>query len=106
MDERFTKANELLVKEEFLAELKQATNDEEVQKLFGKYGVELSLEDVATMCEAACMENGEGADELSADALDNVSGGVMVTACFLLAGASLGFYTAYGYRTIKSWKKK
>ena len=101
MEEKFVKASELLVKEEFANKLKSAENDADVQRLFADAGVELTLEDIAAMCSesAKIHEN----DELDESALDNVAGGFILTttACFALAAAELAFFTNYGVHAFK-----
>lgn len=108
MEEKFIKANALLESPAFLEQLKQAENHNEVQALFAQNGVALEIADIELMCKTACENNGVG--ELSEDALDNVAGGILLTAsaaaCFVLGSTMLGFFSSYGYRTIKSWRRR
>ena len=101
MENKFVKASELLVKEEFANKLKSAENDADVQKLFADAGVELTLEDIVAMCEESAKIHADG--ELDESALDSVSGGFILstTACFVWAAAELAFFTGYGYKAIK-----
>ena len=108
MEQKFIKANELLAEKSFLEELKKATSDEEVRDLFVKNGAFLELEDIQTMSKIACEHCARSSDELNEDELDSVAGGILITAgaaaCFVVASTMLGFFTSYGYRTIKSWR--
>ncbi|MGN0585464.1 MAG: hypothetical protein ACI4JD_08420 [Ruminococcus sp.] len=101
MEERFVKASELLGREDFAEKLKLVESPEDVQKLFADNGVELSLEDIENMA----MESMKNADdgEIDEDDLDNVSGGFVTTACFVIGGASLCFYSSVGYHKLKRW---
>lgn len=102
IEKRFQDASALLEKEEFLGKLNTVESDEECQKLFAEYGVELSIEDIQLMVkESAKASNEKG--ELSADELENVSGG-SVTGCFLLGTAMVSFFTSYGYRAFKKYR--
>lgn len=100
-EKRFMSASELLVKPEFVEELKSAETDEDVQQLFAKHGVELSLEDIAQMVKESAINAGK--EELGEDSLESVSGGVVLTtlACFAIGGAALGFFVGYGSRASK-----
>lgn len=60
-------------RESFEQELAQVNSAEEMQKLFEKHGVEMSLEEVRELVACAAKEN-EG--ELTADELEAVAGGV------------------------------
>lgn len=112
MEEKFVKANELLEDESFLEELKKQDNDEAVAALFQKHGADINVEDVARMVEesgryAEALEDGE----LDAEALDDVAGGIIITAttvaCFALGAGAISFYSSYGYhRYFKKSKKK
>lgn len=109
MDQKFLKANELLADPSFVGKLKLAENHSEVQALFAENGASLEIADIDTMCKVACencdMQNGE----LTEENLDNVAGGILLTAsaaaCFVVSSCMLGFFTSYGYRTIKSWRR-
>ncbi len=65
------KLEELKKDSSFLEAVSQATTLEEVKELFEKEGVDVSLEELESICEAN--ENGE----LSEEDLDNVDGGVL-----------------------------
>lgn len=102
IEKRFQEANVLLEKAEFLEKLNTVESDEECQKLFSEYGVELSIEDIQLMVKESarvCGENGE----LSADDLEKVAGG-SVTLCFLLGTAMIGFFAGYGHRALSKYK--
>lgn len=105
MEERFVKASELLEKDDFAEKLKLVESPEDVQKLFADNGVELSLEDIKNIA----MESMKNADdgEIDEEDLDNVSGGFVLstTACVVIGGASLCFYSSVGYQKLKRWYK-
>lgn len=102
IEKRFQDASALLEKEDFLEKLKAIENDEECQKLFAENGVELSLEDIQLMVKESAQASGENG-ELSADELENVSGG-SVTLCFLAGSAMIGFFASYGYRALTKYR--
>ncbi len=100
MEQKFIDASNLLMKKDFVEELKKQASDEEVQALFEKNGVKLELADIEQMVEESALAN--NGDELNADDLDNVSGGIVGTVtCFVLAGAQIAFYASYGYHRYK-----
>lgn len=68
------KLNELLQDETFLTALSQLDSAEAAQKLFADNGLELAVEEVKEVLKSAVALS---ADELDADALDNVSGGAL-----------------------------
>lgn len=101
MEERFVKANELMVKDEFMNKLGLANSHEDVQKLFAENGVELSLDDIEAMCQQSIALSTNG--ELSEKDMDQVAGGYVVgtIACFYVASVGLGFFCQYGKRTLE-----
>lgn len=103
-EERFVKASELLLEKTFLEKLKKAENHADVQKLYAENGVELSEEDIELMVQESGDLHAETDEELNADQLENVAGGIGVGTAFAIAGVSLLFYTTYGY--IKYGRKK
>ena len=108
MEQKIVKINELLLDKAFIAELEKAENNAQVRDLFIAHGVaDMTVEDVEAMLqESARIHQNE---ELGETDLDQVAGGILLTASsvalFCIAGAELGFFSAYGYRTIKSWIK-
>lgn len=101
IEKRFQDASALLEKEEFLEKLKGVNTDEECQKLFADNGVELSIDDIRMMVEESAKAAKTG--ELSDEDLDNVSGGIIITAstaaCFVVGSAAIGFFSSYGYHS-------
>lgn len=103
IEKRFEEASKLLENPEFIEKLNTVETDKECQKLFADYGVQLSEEDIASMVKesAAVSKNGE----LDASDLDNVSGGILITAsclaCFAIGSAAIGFFAGYGARALK-----
>lgn len=108
MDQKILKINELLLDKAFVGELEKAENNAQVRDLFISYGVaDMTVEDVEAMLqESARIHQSE---ELGEEDLDQVAGGILLTASsvvlFCIAGAELSFFAAYGYRTIKGWRK-
>lgn len=101
IEKRFQDASALLEKEEFLGKLKTVESDEECQKLFAEYGVELSIEDIQLMVKESAKASGENG-ELSAEELENVAGGFV--GCFLLGTAMVTFFSSYGYRALTKYR--
>lgn len=101
--ERFEKAGELLVKEEFLEELEKAENDVDVRTLFSDYGVELSEEDIELMVQESSDLWARKNDELCSDELENVAGGfgVFTTATVLVCASTAAAIGLYKYYTIR-----
>jgi len=104
--ERFEKAGELLVKEEFLEELEKAENDVDVRTLFSDYGVELSEEDIELMVQQSADLYARCGEELSSDDLDNVAGGgAAAIGAFVMGTAALiGIYKYYVIRRKKRFR--
>ena len=102
MEERFVKANELLLKEDFIEKLKQAEDDKSVQKLFSDNGVELSLEDISNMVdESHKIHEMNEKNELDENDVENVTGGAILVSslvCLAVGAGGVGFFSAYGYR--------
>ena len=107
IEQRFVKASELLQSKAFLSELQMVDNDSDCQKLFRKYGVELSIDDIQKMVEES--QKALANPELAEDQLEEVTGGILITAsafaCFTVGSAMIGFLTNYGYRTVKDMAK-
>ena len=107
MDIKIEKINALLQEKSFLSALEKAENNVQVRDLFAANGVEdMTVEDVERMLQESARIHQLG--ELNEDDLENVAGGILVSTAIVLtvAAAELGFFTAYGYRTIKGWRKK
>lgn len=108
MDQKIQKINELLLDKAFVGELEKAENNAQVRDLFIAHGVaDMTVEDVEAMLQEAeriCQN-----EELGETDLDQVAGGILLTASsvvlFCVSGAALSFFSAYGYRTIKGWRK-
>ena len=80
----------------------------QVRDLFVRYGVEdMTVEDVEQMLRESAQIHQTG--EISEEDLGQVAGGILITGTtallFTVAAAELGFFTSYGYRTIKGWRK-
>ena len=95
----------LMENEAFVKEMLAQENEEAVQKLYAKNGVELTLEEVREVGKALNSMDSDG--ELDAAALDDVAGGVVITAatCWAVAktaiavgGAGLAIYKWYKSR--------
>ena len=94
MDIKIEKINALLQEKSFLSALEKAENNVQVRDLFAANGVEdMTVEDVARMLQESARLHQLG---------------ILVSTAIVLtvAAAELGFFTAYGYRTIKGWRKK
>lgn len=102
VEKRFEEAGVLLEKEEFLGKLSKVENDEACQKLFAEYGVDLSVEDIRLMVKESANASSENG-ELSAEQLENVSGG-SVFGCFLIGTAAVAFFASYGYRALTKYR--
>ena len=103
IEKRFEEASKLLENPEFLEKLNAVEDDEQCKKLFADYGVELSSEDIDSMVKESANVSKNG--ELDVSDLDNVSGGILITAgclaCFAIGSAAIGFFTSYGVRALK-----
>ena len=71
-NELMEKLGGLQNQESFEQELAQVATPEDMQKLFAKHGVELTLDEVREVVNQASAQN---KDELSAEDLDDVAGG-------------------------------
>ena len=77
------KLMELLKDEAFAKELLNENNPEDVQAKLNAKGVDISLEEVnaiAAAMEKAAQGGAAESDELSEDDLENVAGGIVITA--------------------------
>jgi len=92
-DELKAKMEEAVKDEAFVNQLAEAENAEEAQKLFESKGISLSLEEVEAIANQLKSANGE----LSDDALENVSGG-LVTPVIIIGGIVL-----YGIASRIKW---
>ncbi len=77
---------ELFSDEAFVASILEMENAEDVQKALADKGLELSLEEIATI--KSTLSNEEA--ELSEDELENVAGGAIITSiiCGLIIGGA------------------
>lgn len=91
------KMNTLFRNEAFVAEVKNVTTVEEMQKLMAKHGAAVSEDEIMEMCRIIA-EQMQNDGELSEEALENVAGGVWgwVVVGVVSAGAfALGLYNGY-----------
>lgn len=97
--EKEQKLAELFQNEQFKKEANELKTAEELQRLFASYGLELSLDEVYSLCEKIALNMEKG--ELSEDELENVSGGFAITAGVVALGVgcigalALGIYNGY-----------
>lgn len=102
-------ANEAFVKlmenEAFVNEMLAQKSEEDVQKLYAANGVELTIDEVREVGKV--LNSFEGNGELEASDLDDVAGGIVITAatCWAVAkaaiavgGAGLAIYKWYKSR--------
>ena len=89
--ERAAKFQKLQESGTFEQELALANSPEDLQKLFAKYDIEMTMEEVHDLLASASKMNN---DELSAEDLDDVAGGV--AAWVLVAGK-------WVLKTVASW---
>ena len=108
MEQKFIDANKLLEDEGFLEKLRTVEDDVACSELFKTYGADLSPEDVHQMAIASQAAKDYG--ELNEEDLSNVAGGIVITLttalCFIGGAAMIGFYSSYGYRSIKDMVKE
>ncbi len=112
MDTQNNEVKKLLENEAFLEGLVDAETPEELAEVLKANNLELeeglTIEKAFEVCQAS------KTDELSEEALEDVAGGVVITlgiaATWMVSSALLGFFTSYGYHTVKdavkSKKKK
>ncbi len=100
----------LLENEEFVTRAVEAKNPEEFMEVLNDYSI--TLEEGFTP-EQAFEEFKKGENgELKEGDLDNVSGGIGLTAALwavgssLMAGGGLSFFGNYAYQKYKNWKKR
>ncbi len=94
MDEK--KIQEVLSDEAFVASLTDMDTAEEVQAALKNKGLEISSEDIVKVREL--LVNKSDSDELSADELEDVAGGVAITAVVsAIAGIIGGIATGGGF---------
>lgn len=104
--EKQQKLNALFTNEAFKAEADKISTAEELQELFAKYGVEMTLDEVIDLCGViARYMQSEDSEELSEDDLDNVAGGIawlaIGVAVLCIGALAIGIYNGY-----QSCKKK
>ena len=97
--------NKLMANEDFVKEMLAKETAEDVQKIFAENGVELTLEEVDEVAKNIFATETEG--ELDEAALEDVAGGVVITAAtgwaiakatIAVGGAALGIYKWYKSR--------
>lgn len=94
------KLKELFLSESFKKEAESLKTAEELQELFHKNGLEMTIEEVVDLCGKIAHQMEAGNDgEISEEALDDVTGGVawaLVGLGVLCIGAvALGIYNGY-----------
>lgn len=95
---------ELFSDEAFTASILEMETPEEVQKALSDKGLELSLEEISTIQNS--LLNNEG--ELSEDELENVAGGIAVTAVIcglIIGGAAAGGLFKMG-KAVDNWTNR
>ena len=76
----YEKLEALLQNEKVQEELSALTTVEEIQAVFAKHGVEMTRQEVEDLCvQVALSKDGAADGELSEDALENVSGGFVIS---------------------------
>lgn len=88
MDQRIELAQKALEDKAFVEKLLSMEAPEDVQKAFAEKGVELTLEEVKLMGQMLASEKGN--EELDADQLDAVAGGIaLATITAIIGGIAL-----------------
>lgn len=104
-DESF---KQFLENEEFLEGLLDAKNPEELAVVLKANNIELPEGETIEMAFDAVQAH--KTDELTEDDLEEVAGGVIITAsvaaCYVVSCALIGFFAGYGYASIKGGSKK
>lgn len=81
---------ELMENKEFVHEMMSQETPEDVQKIFADNGVDMTIDEVNEIGRAlANAENGALSNELSEEALEDVSGGVVITAAGVWAAVRI-----------------
>lgn len=94
----------LMDNKEFILTMLSQETPEDVQKLFHENGVDFSLEEVNELGRELERLATTG-DELTEDALDSVSGGVVVTAATIWAAAKCAIAIGGAALAIYKWYK-
>lgn len=99
----------LMENEELLKGIVEAQNPDQLKKVFEENGI--ALANGLTIDEAFHIVKTQD-DELSAENLDEVSGGILLSTALgaagalTLAGGALSFLGGYAVQTIKNWSKR
>ena len=99
------KFNQLMENTEFVNEMLSQNNEEEVQALYSKHGVELTIDEVREIGKV--LNSFETKEELDDSDLDEVAGGLVLTAatCWAVAKAAIAVGSA-GLAVYKWYKSR
>lgn len=95
---------ELFSDEAFVASILEMETAEEVQKTLSEKGVELSLDEIATIKNTLSSEE----SELSEDELENVAGGAIITSIIcglIIGGAAIAGAVDLG-KNVNNWTRR
>lgn len=99
--DKYQQFAELISDEEKAKEILSESIEETCENL-KKHGLEFTVEELQEMSQGVAVSS--NSDELSADALDDVAGGVAFSA---LCGVALGAYAISAYAgVVKKWLKR
>lgn len=91
MDERIARIKELLADESFGEEIKDIETIEDMQAVFARHGVEMTLEEVKSVMVQAAVASGAELDE---ELLEDVAGGGILAGALMIGGAVVVSYAA------------
>lgn len=95
--------NKLMENESFVKEMLAQKSEEDVQKLYAANGVDLTIEEVREVGKALSALDNDG--ELEASDLDNVAGGIVITAATCWAVAKTVIAVGSAGLAIYKWYK-
>jgi lactobin A/cerein 7B family class IIb bacteriocin len=100
------KIKELFSDEAFVDSILEMETPEEVQKALSDKGVELSLEEIGTIKDTLASSDGE----LSENELEEVAGGVVITATTVICAAIIGSAAIGGTvslgKAVNTWTRR